>query len=83
MVWFYQRDRLSLSLETRYDNDIAEYVVILCHPDGRHQTERFKRQEAFRDWLVALEQTLTRDQWKPDGAPHFLPDGWPDKTPFW
>jgi len=38
MVWFYKRDRASLSLETRYDNDTLEYVAIVFHPDGRRDT---------------------------------------------
>ena len=47
MVWFYKRDRVSLSLETRYDNDTLEYVAIVVHPDGRRETERFDRRESF------------------------------------
>jgi hypothetical protein len=83
MVWFYQRDRVSLSLETRYDNETSQYVAIVHHPDGRVQTERFDRREGFRDWLVTLEGKLTSERWQPDGPPHVLPDGWPDKAPFW
>jgi hypothetical protein len=51
MVWFYKRDRASLSLETRYDNDTLEYVAIVFHPDGRRDTERFAQREAFAAWL--------------------------------
>jgi hypothetical protein len=29
MAWFYTRDRASLSLETRYDNETFEYVAIV------------------------------------------------------
>jgi hypothetical protein len=82
MIWFYQRDRLSLSLETRYDNKTDEYVAVLFHPDGREQTERFRTREAFREWLLALEQRLSHERWAPDGPPHVLPDGWPDKPPL-
>ena len=82
MVWFYERDHVSLSLETRYDNETAEYVAILRHPDGRRQTERFATGEALREWLVTLEQKLASERWTADGPPHFLPDGWPDKPPM-
>ena len=41
MVWFYKRDQSSLSVETRYDNETAEYVAIVVRPDGLKQTERF------------------------------------------
>ncbi len=82
MVWFYTRDRALLAVETRYDNDAAEYVAIIVYPDGHRQTERFHTREAFREWLQALEQRLEHEQWIPDGAPHILPDGWPHKPPL-
>ena len=82
MVWFYKRDRSSLSVETRYDNETAEYVAVVVHPDGRQQTERFLTREAFREWLEGLEQKLQHEHWMPDGPVHVLPDGWPDKPPL-
>jgi hypothetical protein len=81
MLWFYTRDRESLSLETRYDNESHEYVGILTHPDGRRETKRFPTAQAFREWLVTVDHTLTNGKWAQNGAPHILPDGWPDKTP--
>jgi hypothetical protein len=82
MVWFYKRGQTSLSVETRYDNETAEYVAIVVRPDGRRQTERFPNREAFREWLMALEQQLQHEQWIPDGPAHVLPDGWPHKPPL-
>ena len=55
MIWFYRRDRMALSLETRYDNDTSDYVAVVIHPDGRRETQRFERREAFRVWLQAFE----------------------------
>jgi hypothetical protein len=81
MLWFYIRDRETLRLETSYDNDTREYVGIVTRPDGRQETNRFASADPFRAWLVTLEQNLTAEQWNPDGSPHILPDGWPDKTP--
>ncbi len=82
MVWFYKRASASLSVETRYDNETSEYVAVVVHPDGRQQTERFLTREAFREWLMALEQQLQHEQWMSDGPVHVLPDGWPDKPPL-
>jgi hypothetical protein len=82
MVWFYKRDRASLSIETRYDNETAEYVTVVVRPDGRRQTERFLKRESFRERLLALEQELGYERWVPDGPPHVLPDGWPNKPPL-
>jgi hypothetical protein len=81
MVWFYTRDQQALRLETRYDNNTLEYVGIVVDSTGDPDISRFKTLDAFRAWLVNLEQTLTANQWTPEGAPHVLADGWPDKTP--
>ena len=69
MLWFYQRDHVSLRLETRYDNDTADYVGILHHPDGRQEPHRFDNRDAFRAWLVSLEQHLEAERWTRDGPP--------------
>jgi hypothetical protein len=82
MIWFYTRGPVSLSLETRYDNATAEYVATVFHADGHRQTERFGQREALRQWLLMLEEKLASEQWAPDGPPHILPDGWPDKPPM-
>ena len=82
MVWFYKRDRASLSLETRYDNETFEYVAVVCHPDGRRDTERFDRRDAFATWLQAFEKRLESERWAADGPAHVLVDGWPDKPPM-
>ena len=82
MVWFYKRDRVSLSLETRYDNDTLEYVAIVVHPDGRRETERFDRRESFRTWIEGFEKRLADERWASDGGAHILPDGWPDRPPM-
>jgi hypothetical protein len=81
MLWFFSRDNDSLRLETRYDNDTLEYVGLLTHPDGRHESKRFTTVDAFRDWLVTLEDELAAEHWTPTGAPHVLPDGWPTRKP--
>jgi len=41
----------------------VEYVAILHHPDGRQETQRFDKRDAFREWLVSLEQHLEADRW--------------------
>jgi hypothetical protein len=81
MLWFYTRDRQSLALETRYDNETLEYLSVLTHPDGRKETKRFSTAKAFRDWLVTLDRKLTARRWAQNGPPQIVFDGWPDKTP--
>jgi hypothetical protein len=77
MLWLYERDRESIRLETRYDNDARDYVVVLHYPDGRQLTERFPNPDACRDWLLSLENNLDAEHWIRRGPPMILPDGWP------
>jgi hypothetical protein len=81
MVWLFERDEESLKLETSYDNDTREYVVIARYPDGREETERFTDQEEYRLRLVALENHLETERWRRLGPPIFSVDGWPNKRP--
>jgi hypothetical protein len=79
MVWFFERYEESLKLETRYDNDTREYVVIVHYPDGREEGERFTDAEEYRVRLVALENHLEKERWLRDGPPMILADGWPNR----
>jgi hypothetical protein len=76
MLWFFERDAESLQIETRYDNETAEFVAIVRQPDGQEQTARFKELEAFRSWLSAFQNIVTDDEWVRRDAPIILPDGW-------
>jgi len=58
MLWFFERDDESLKLETRYDNDTSEFVVIVRYPNGHEHSERFTDGDKCRLWLEAFEQNL-------------------------
>ena len=76
MIWIFERGNESLRLETRYENDTTEYVLIVHHPDGSHQTERFNDSVTFQTRLDSLEKKLGRENWHYVGAPVLLRDGW-------
>ena len=76
MIWFFERGARSLRIETRYDNDTSEYVVVVHYPDRPESTTRFADEESCRAWLIELESSLEKDQWARHGPPVFLPDGW-------
>jgi len=78
MLWFFERGEESLRLETRYDNDTAEFVASVRWPDGREKVERFTELEEFRRWLVAFDHAIEAERWTPN-APVILPSGWPNK----
>jgi hypothetical protein len=77
MLWFYERDTQSIELETSYDQATREYVVLVRHPGGREEAERFADPESCRLWLVAFESRLENEQFVRRGPPVFLPYGWP------
>lgn len=82
MLWFYIRNRDSLQIETRYNNETQEYVGILIYPDGRRETKCFRALDEYRTWLIEVERELATERWIPAGAPQILPDGWPAKRPL-
>jgi len=81
MVFFFERGATMLELETRYDNDTREYVLVMRLPEGAATTERFGDALTFRTRLQAIEDRLRADHWQRHGAALVLPDGWPDRTP--
>jgi hypothetical protein len=74
MLWIFERDEESLRLETHYDNDAREFVLVMHRPNGQ-QIERFRDTVTFRERLEALETQLAADHWKQQG-PLLLHDGW-------
>ena len=77
MLWSFEREEHSLHLETRYDDDTGEYVVVTRYSDGREHTERFAKADNFRSWLAAFDQNLETERWTVrSGGPVALPDGW-------
>ena len=75
MIWFFERDGNTFKLETRYDNDTAEFVLIMYRTNDTPQIERFTDTVTFRERLEVLERTLAADHWHQQG-PVFLHDGW-------
>jgi hypothetical protein len=80
MLWFFKRSDERLELETRFDNEAFEYVMIVRR-HGRETIERYSQAAAFHARLVALEQELLRDDWHASGTPRILAAGWPVKRP--
>ena len=82
MLWFYSQDSLSLTIETRYDNRTAEYVLVVHWSVNHQQEERFATETLFRKRLFEIEMQVNSGGWRKDGPPKILPDGWPDTRPI-
>ena len=81
MMWFFERGNERLEIKTRYDNETAEYLLEVVEPGDPRPVERFRDAAAFRARLLEVERELDHMQWRSNGAPRILPDGWPDRTP--
>lgn len=75
MVWLFERNNESLRLETRYDSDTAEFLLVLHKPSGEQQIEHFGDAMSFRRRLETLERQLEAEHWTQHG-PTVLHDGW-------
>jgi hypothetical protein len=76
MIWLYQRDDEVLQLETRFDKETNEFVLVQHQPGGTQATERFGTEDQFRLRLTALSAALNEQQWLQKGPPLLLNDGW-------
>jgi len=77
MIWFWTRGEEEMRLETRYDNEKSEFVIILHHASGHDVVERFTDIEAFHSRVVMLERHYQSQRWTQSRGPIFLPDGFP------
>jgi hypothetical protein len=76
MLWIFERGTEVRRFETRYDNDTAEYVLVIHDADVAPHIERFGSALAFQRRLETLERQLDAEEWRPVGTPTLLPDGW-------
>jgi hypothetical protein len=81
VLWFYSQERLTIRIETRYDNRTAEYVLVVHWSADHRQEERFASAIIFQKRLLELETQVNAGGWRKDGRPIILPDGWPDTGP--
>jgi len=75
-ICFFSRDDQYLRIETRYDNEASDYVLVVHWPDGRTQTERFSIEPQFRSRVVEFQKYIENEGWGPPGSPKIIPDGW-------
>jgi hypothetical protein len=62
MVWYFQRGREHLRVETRRARS-GEFVLTLHQADGTQLVDRFKSENKLRKRLHDLERKLTSARW--------------------
>ena len=75
MLLIYERSPQTLQVETRFDADTREYVLIVRRPDATEQVERFRDSTSFRSRLTDVEHQLEAERWQTRSATALV-DAW-------
>lgn len=64
MIWFFERDNDRLHYEIHYQPDGHGYHLVITHPDGRREVERYTDPSALLERSARLQQKLSADGWQ-------------------
>jgi hypothetical protein len=67
MVWFYTKEQARLHYEIRRQSDGPDFELVVTHPDGRQEIERFEDSMKLLNRSQHLQQTLRAEGWQPLG----------------
>ncbi len=65
MIWFFERQRRRLHYEIRRQTDGDGYEIVISHPDGRLEVERYSQPGEMLERWKALQHRLEREGWTP------------------
>jgi hypothetical protein len=65
MIWFFERHPHRLHYEIRHQADGHDYELVITHPDGRQDLERFADTRAVIERSAALQHKLAAAGWHP------------------
>ncbi len=65
MIWFFERQQRRLHYEIRRQTDGDGYEIVISHPDGRLEIERYSDPGELIQRSDALRHSLERDGWTP------------------
>jgi hypothetical protein len=64
MIWFFERHQDRLHYEIRHQPDGPDYELVITHPDGRQEVERYSDSGALIERSAKLQQTLSKAGWQ-------------------
>ena len=64
MIWFFERHQDRLHYEIRHQTDGPDYELVITHPDGRQDIERFSDPAALVERSSRLQVTLSVAGWQ-------------------
>lgn len=65
MIWFYERHHDRLHYEIRHQTDGPDYELVITHPDGRQEIERYPDSGTLLERSTKLQHTLSAAGWQP------------------
>jgi hypothetical protein len=75
MIWFFERERARLHYEIRRETDGPDFELVITHPDGRQDVERYSDPAEVVERSRALENALAGEGWEPPRAGSRPPTG--------
>ena len=67
MLWFYQKHDARLHYEIRRQVDGDDYEIVITHPTGQQEVERFSDSRQLLQRSQTLQQILRSSGWQPLG----------------
>lgn len=68
MIWFFERQQRRLHYEIRRQTDGHDYELVICHPDGRQEVERYSDPAVLLRRSAMLQDNLKNEGWRPPPA---------------
>jgi hypothetical protein len=67
MLWFYQKHDARLHYEIRRQADGDDYEIVITHPTGQQEVERYSDSHQLLKRSQTLQQILRSSGWQPLG----------------
>ena len=67
MLWFYEKHEARLHYEIRRQCDGDDFELVITHPTGQQEVERYTDPNQLVQRSHDLQRTLRTDGWRPKG----------------
>ena len=64
MLWFFEKQREKLHFEVRRQRDGHDYEIVITHPDGREEVEKYSDPRAVVERSRHLQRYLAQEGWQ-------------------
>lgn len=64
MLWFFEKQREKLHFEVRRQCDGHDYEIVITHPDGREEVEKYSDPRALAERSRHLQRHFAQEGWR-------------------